>query len=479
MQHNPALLNAILRSDLASFIKRSFNIINPSVKLLDNWHIDLIADYLTLATKGEIKRLIINMPPRALKSLSISIAWPAWLLGHDPSQRIIAASYSQTLSIRHAMDCKLLIASEWYKRLFPNMRISKSMNQKHKFLTTKNGFRFATSIAGTLTGDGGDFLIIDDPHKPNEIHSAKLRSKTIEWFEQTFATRLNNPRKGVIILVMQRLHPNDLSGHLLQQSQIWHHLNLPATAQNRITYYFKSTKPLTLCKLTTSGYKVQPNQLLHPKQLDHAKLKQLKQQIGNDNFAAQYMQSPVTNKIGMLSRKVIVHYSKLPAKPAFILQSWDTAIMVNKNSDFSVCSTWFVYQEQYYLVDILHQRLAYPQLKNHAIMLEQQYHPHQILIEDKASGHSLIQDLKHQGMLNIVPQKVKTDKLTRFAATIPLFETGTILLPKHAEWLEVIINELIEFPNSQHDDIVDSISHAINYLQYQYKPNAQPIIHCL
>lgn len=139
------------------------------------------------------------------------MAWPAWILGHDPSKRVLVSSYSQTLGIKHSMDCRFVMSSEWYRKLFPDTILSKTHNQKSKFMTTKHGFRFTTSVGGSVTGEGGDVLIIDDPHNPTHIHSDKLRNKVSDWFEQTFSTHLNNREKGAIILVMQRLHEEDLA----------------------------------------------------------------------------------------------------------------------------------------------------------------------------------------------------------------------------------------------------------------------------
>ncbi|XVN43007.1 MAG: hypothetical protein RCG15_01525 [Candidatus Rickettsia vulgarisii] len=183
MTYSKKLLNAILRQDFNSFINKVFTIVNHGVEYQANWHIKLIGEYLQAVEKGEIKRLIINIPPISLKSICIGVAWPAWLLGHDPTKRIISTSYSQVLSDKHSLDCRLVMSSDWYQQLFPKTILSKTHNRKSKFLTTSNGFRFATSVGGSVTGEGGDILIIDDPHNPGQIASEKIRNKTIEWFE--------------------------------------------------------------------------------------------------------------------------------------------------------------------------------------------------------------------------------------------------------------------------------------------------------
>lgn len=214
-------LDALLRQDFSSFITKVFYTINPRATYYHNWHIDLIADYLEHVRNGHIKRLIINIPPRNLKSICTSVAWPAFLLGKNPTTRIMVASYSSILSIKHSLDCRMIMQSKWYRQLFPQTILSKKHNLKSKFLTSLNGFRFATSVGGSTTGEGADILIIDDPHNPTQINSVKLRNKTICWYEQTFVSRLNNPNKGAIILVMQRLHLDDLAGYLLNNGDCW------------------------------------------------------------------------------------------------------------------------------------------------------------------------------------------------------------------------------------------------------------------
>ena len=235
MEYDQKLLDAVLRQDFSSFIGKVFHTINPGAEYQANWHIELIAEYLESVRAGKIKRLVINMPPRALKSVCVNVAWPAWLLAQQPSTRIMAASYSSVLSVKHSLDCRLVVNSDWYKKLFPNTVLSRENNQKSKFLTTDNGFRFATSVGGSATGEGGDVLIIDDPHNPTQINSLKMRNRAIEWFEQTFVTRLNDKNKGAIVFVMQRLHADDLSAHLLSSGG-WESLKIPAIAPENMVY---------------------------------------------------------------------------------------------------------------------------------------------------------------------------------------------------------------------------------------------------
>ena len=202
----PSEYNALLRQDLYAFIQRSFYELNPQTEFLPNWHIEVIAAELEKCRSGETKRLIINVPPRSLKSHCASIAFPAFLLGHNPSTQIICASYGQQLADKLASDCRSLMMSDWYRNLFPGTRLAIGRQALNHFMTTKNGFRLSTSVGGSLTGQGADLIIIDDPLKPDEALSDPQRKAVNEWYDHTLVSRLNDKNKGCIILVMQRLH---------------------------------------------------------------------------------------------------------------------------------------------------------------------------------------------------------------------------------------------------------------------------------
>lgn len=455
MECNKQLLAAVLRQDFSSFISKAFHTINPGAEYQANWHIDLIADYLEAVRDGSIKRLIINMPPRALKSVCVSVAWPAWLLGQNPTMRIMAASYSSMLSIKHSMDCRLILSSDWYNNLFPKTRLSKKHNQKSKFLTTENGFRFATSVGGSATGEGGDILIIDDPHNPTQINSLKARNKVIEWFEQTFVTRLNNKNTGAIVLVMQRLHEDDLSGHLIS-CRNWQLLKIPAIASTDTIY-----------SIGTKKYEYKDGKMLNEKRDKLEFLNNIEQEIGTRNFAAQFLQSPLPSDINLLSLEDISFFEELPLNFNYFVLSWDTAIKVSEKSDYSVGTCWGIHGDKYYLISMVRKKMNYPDLKKSIEEQIQKYNPKYILIEDKASGQSLIQDLVVAGHKNVKPIKPTHDKVTRFASTIPLFQAGKVLITNKASIKRELLKELVTFPNSKNDDIVDSVSQFLIFSKDQ------------
>ncbi|PCJ25106.1 MAG: terminase [Rickettsiales bacterium] len=451
MKYDEQLLDAVLRRDFGSFIGKVFHSINPGASYHANWHIDLIADYLEAVRAGEIKRLIINMPPRALKSVCVSVAWPAWLLGQDPAARIMAASYSSVLSVKHSLDCRLILSSNWYRRVFSKTILSKKHNQKSKFLTTQNGFRFATSVGGSATGEGGDVLIIDDPHNPTQINSLKMRSRAIEWFEQTFVTRLNDKNKGAIVLVMQRLHEDDLSAHLCSSGG-WEVLKIPAIAPSDMVY-----------DIGKNSYKYKQGELLNGKRDKLEFLHNIEQEVGSRNYAAQFLQEPLPAGFNLLKADDISYFETLPVGFEYFVQSWDTAIKTSEKADYSVGTCWGVLDKKYYLAGMVRRKMSYPDLKREIEKQANKYSPRHILIEDKASGQSIIQDLKLSGYNNIVPITPKLDKVTRFASIVALFQSGQVVLPEKAGYKRELISELTSFPNVAHDDIADSISQFLNF----------------
>lgn len=446
-------LHPILRQDFSSFINKVFATINPGVEYSHNWHIELLADYLNSIEQGKINRLIINVPPRTLKSVTISVAWPAWLLGHNPTKRIMVASYAQSLSIKHSLDTRLVMSSDWYSTIFPNTKLSKKHNLKQKFMTTQHGFRMATSVGSMVTGEGGDILIIDDPHNPSHIHSTKRRKNVIEWYEQTFSSRLNNKKTGAIVLVMQRLHEEDLCGHLLKNAQKnWELLKLPVTTDEHIRY-----------NISNNCYSYLKDTELHSDLYNKDILNKIREEMGRDNFAAQYMQTPISISHSILNYNDISWYDKIDQQPNYIIQSWDTAIKTSENSDWSVCSTWAIIGKNYYLLDLLRKKLAYPELKHRVKDLHKKFNPKLILIEDQGSGQSIIQDLRSEGIQSIIAIKPKFDKITRFASIVPLFQASIVKLPKYLD--NSALKELTSFPNTTHDDVVDSVSQFLGYMK--------------
>jgi len=309
---SPADHTALLRLDFGTFIQRSFDQLNPRADLEWNWHLDLIAAKLEASRRGDIKRLIILVPPRHLKSHCASIALPAWWLGHDPSAQTICVSYAQDLADKHARDCRTVMAAPWYRRVFPT-RLSRDRQAVHEFTTTEQGWRYATSVGGVLTGRGADVLIIDDPLKPDEAVSETQRPAVNDWYDRTFYSRLNDKRNGVIILIMQRLHEDDLVGHVLAQEK-WEVVSLPAIAEQDEVHRIETV-------LGTYTHVRRAGEVLHPEREPRETLDRIRSTIGEYNFAGQYQQAPAPFGGGLIKAEWFRTCETPPEKFDRIIQS--------------------------------------------------------------------------------------------------------------------------------------------------------------
>jgi len=436
-----------------SFFVKVFHMLNPGVEFCDNWHLDLIIEYLKSVEESEVKRLIINVPPRSLKSTLISVAWAAWLMGNDSKKKIIVASYAQNLSTKHSIDCKAILSSSWFQKMFPNFKLMKGAITKNKFITSEHGFRFATSVKGTLTGEGADVIIVDDPHSAGQVASYTQRNASINWFDQTLSTRLNNKKKGVIVVIMQRLHKDDLTSHLLKK-KTWNHLKIPAVADDDYVFRIRDKK-----------FRFRTGEMLHSAREGEEEIDIAKNELGSFAFNAQYMQSPLSSENALIKRSWIQRYDQISRGDSLIVQSWDCAYKINDNNDFSVCSTWCVVGNYFYLIDVYKDKLQFGELKNIVENMAIKFDASSILIEDKASGQSLIQELKRSTKLPIIAINPTKDKETRFISSLFFFESGKVFFPNNAHWLCELEEELFSFPNAKHDDQVDSITQFLNWIK--------------
>jgi predicted phage terminase large subunit-like protein len=447
-------LNALLRTSFPYFLRRCFLELNPAAMFLENWHIDAIAYHLELARIGKSRRLIVNVPPRSLKSTICSVAFPAYVLGRDPTKRFIVASYGSELATKLGNDFRTILQSDWYRSAFPGTRISPIKNSEAEVTTTHHGGRLAASVGGTLTGRGAGFVIIDDPLKPLDAYSDIKRAAANDWFFNTLLSRLDDKRSGVIVAVMQRLHADDLTAKLQQTSDEWTVLNLPAIAEKdeqiqigENTYYFRKD-----------------GDLLHPVREPREVLDSLLAQMGADTFAAQYQQNPVVAGGNMIKRGWVQHYDNMPIRSpsTHVLQSYDTASKEGGQNDWSVCTTWYVISGKYYLVDVLRGRFDYPTLKERAIDNARSHRATSILIEDTGVGTALVQELRNFGWPAIAV-KADQNKLVRMSIQSAKFQSRLVLFPRSATWLDALEAELFAFPGGRHDDQVDSISQALGH----------------
>ncbi len=457
MPLSAAEYRAFSRQDFYTFMHRAYCELHQDAPFLHSWDNELIASKLQSCLDGQITRLIINLPPRSLKSHAATVCFPAFAFGHKPSAQIIYASYGQQLADKHSLDCRTLMGSEWYRRLF-QVQLSPRKQSVQEFLTTANGFRLATSVGGVLTGRGADFIIIDDPLKPDEAVSQTQRQAVNDWYDHTLYSRLNDKRKGCVIIVMQRLHEDDLVGHVLEQEN-WEQVRLPAIAEEDETHQIVSLG-------RTRTVRRRAGEALHPEREPLEVLENLRQTMGEYAFAGQYQQAPSPLGGGMV--KATWFRSYVPSEqPRFdhVIQSWDTANKSTELSDYSVCTTWGQKSRKIYLLDVLRERLDYPDLKRAVRRQAERFRPANILIEDKASGTQLIQELIEEGVYGVTRYEPTMEKVMRLNSITSTIENGFVYLPTTGDWLPGYVHELTTFPGAKYDDQADSTSQALDWLK--------------
>ena len=450
---------ALLRDDFASFAARCFRELNPRTRFAMNWHVEVMAGKLAAVREGRIRRLLVNVPPRHLKSHVASVSFPAWCLGHNPTAQILCVSYAQDLADKLSRDCRRIVTADWYPKLFPATRLSPQRQAVPEFETTAQGFRIATSVGGVLTGRGADIIIIDDPLKPEEALSQAQRRAANEWYDHTLYSRLNDKLSGAIVLIMHRLHEDDLAGHVLAQEP-WEVVRLSAVAEEDELHRVETV-------FGRQSFIRKAGEVLHPEREPPEMLEQLRRTIGEYNFAGQYQQTPSPQGGGMVKAAWFRSYAanERPEKFDRIVQSWDTANKASELSDFSVCTSWGIKGKDIYLLHVLRKRMEYPELKRAVREQCQAFDATVVLIEDKASGTQLIQELIEQGLHAVTRYQPQSDKIMRMHAQTAMIENGFVHLPKEAAWLAEYLHELTVFPKGKHDDQVDSTAQMLDWFK--------------
>ncbi len=450
MSNSQQLLNAVLKIELSAFVAKVFATLSPGVTYLHNWHIDAIAYALMQCYEGKEPRLVITQPPRSLKSICTSVAFVAWALGHNPGLTFICVSYSQDLAVDLAQKFRVVINSMWYCALFPKVRWTKE-TEAH-CITTLGGGRLATSIGGTLTGRGADIIIIDDPLKAEDALSDVARKNVITWYTNTLLSRFNRPSKGVLILVMQRLHEEDLAGEVALD---WERLELPAIAIN--------DQKVSIGQDTFHYWR--QGELLHEARLSQSYLDGVKKDIGSMAFSAQYQQRPIPVEGNLVKREWFQWYTHEPT-PSHrrIVQSWDIAGTLK--GDYSVCTTWLVIKKKYYLLHVWRRQVEFPELKRQVVRLANEFDANTLLIEKAGLGLSLIQELRQSNeVINPIAIQPHGDKIVRLEGVSSMIENGQVTLPKDASWLDDYLHEMLGFPNTKYDDQVDSTSQFLEWIR--------------
>lgn len=454
MTATPEALRAILRRDFQSFLCKSFTVLHPGQSLSATWLHEAMAHALSQCRSGASPRLIVTMPPRSLKSITFSVAWTAFLLGQDPSVRIMCVSYNDDLARRHSMDTRRIMESEWYRAAFPRTVLAKRTETDLE--TTLGGTRLATSIGGSVTGFGAEWIIIDDPLKAEDALSKTLRERVNTFFSGTLHSRLNDKIKGRIVLAMQRLHEDDLAGYLLAQDG-WTELKLAAIAEEDAA-------------VPTGDGRVhlrKKDDLLQPDRETLEILSRDRVAMGSGAFQAQYQQAPVPDEGNAIRREWLCEYVAAPdLSQGQIIQSLDTAQKTEPSNDYSVLTTWLSVGDNHYLIDLFRARCDYPTLRAKVIEQWDRHRPERLLIEDTGSGTGLLQDLRHfRGDIVTSGIQAKDSKSVRVGMASALIENRRMFLPKEADWLQECLTELLGFPAAKHDDIIDSIIQYLNWIR--------------
>jgi predicted phage terminase large subunit-like protein len=349
--------------------------------------------------------------------------------------------------------------------MFPT-RLALHRQAVQEFITTRQGYRLATSTGGVLTGRGADIILIDDPLKPEEALSEAQRQTANDWYDHTLYSRLNDKRHGVIVIIMQRLHEDDLVGHVLAQEP-WEVLSFPAIAEVKEAHQIETIWG-PRCFARRQG------EALHPDREPLEILERIRRTVGEYNFAGQYQQTPAPLGGGMVKAEWFKRYgaNERPERFEHIVQSWDTANKVTELSDFSACTTWGIRGKDLYLLNVLRKRLEYPALKRAVREQHSLFNAKVVLVEDKASGTQLIQELIADGCHAVTRYQPECDKVMRLHAQTAIIENGFVHLPEAAPWLAEYLHEMAVFPKGKHDDQVDSTAQFLDWFKRPFPGQA-------
>lgn len=412
-------------------------------------HHRLIAEHLEAVERGEIKRLMIFMPPQHGKSELSTRRFPAWFLGRNSNKRVISASYNADLASDFGRDVRNIIDYELYRDLW-DIKLRQDSKSANRWNTDAGGAYIGAGVGTGITGRGADLGLIDDPFKDRkEAESQTIRDSVWQWYTSAFYTRL--APWAPIVITLTRWHKDDLAGRLLkaqtQGGDAWTILSLAALA----------TGPDLLGRT--------PGEALWPERYSLAILERIKGVLPAYDWESLYQQNPVAQEGNIFKRAWWRFYREIPATFKLKAQSWDTSFKAGQDNDWNVCTTWGVPDVNIFLLDRFKEKLEFPDLKRAVVTQAVRHNPDAILVEDKASGQSLIQELQRETHLPIVPVKVDRDKEARAQAATPLIEGGRVYLPEWAVWTDDYINCLAAFPKGADDDDVDSTTQALEYLK--------------
>lgn len=446
-------------SDLVSFAKAGWQVLEPGTELKWNWHLDLICEYLTLVQQRTIRRLIINVPPQTMKSRLVNVFYPTWSWSQIPTRRFLSSSYSGDLSEGFNVERSKLVSSEWFQRMFPG-KVTLSQSTRAQIENEVGGRMTATSTGGTATGKGSHDVIIDDPLNPKQAASETELRGSNEFFDQTLRTRLSDQITGTFVVVMQRLHHQDLSGHIIEKYPgEYTVLSIPMEAEKDESWKFPISGRIVERKA---------GELLWPERFPRNVVESLKL-MGSWAYAGQYQQRATPLEGGIIKRGWLKYYSVPPLELVKsmeqVIQSWDLAFKDSKSSSYVVGQVWGRKGANKYLLDEVRDRMDFPATVSAIRSLSVKWPTsHTKLVEDKANGPAVIASLKHE-ISGLIPVKADVSKEARLSAASPDFEAGNVYLPKDEPWISDWVNEVCAAPRAAFWDRADAASQAVNRLR--------------
>lgn len=461
---NPHILEAeTIRRSFREFIRPAWQVLEPATPLSWNWHIDLVAEHLEAVSAGEIKRLIINVPPRHMKSRLVTVMWPCWEWTNKPQLSYLFSSYAESLSRDHSRERRDIIRSAWYGERWPGVKIRDDQGEIIHFKNTLGGTMFSRGTGGASTGKGGNRVVVDDPHNTKQAESDTQREQAIIDFDRNLNTRLNNPNKDAIIVIMQRLHERDVTGHILKDVGGYTQVCLPAEATNRKTFVFPLSKRRVVRK---------PGELLWPKRVSRKTLKTLEATMGRYAYAGQYQQDPTPRGNNLFPVEHWRHYDPLhfpyPLDTAEQwCQSWDMAFKNTRASAFVVGQVWARWGANRFLMAQMRRRMSFRESIKAVLALTEEW-PLALakLIEDKANGPAIIDMLRDKvpGIVSVEPMGSKEARAETYAV---YQEAGNIWIPnaRSTPWVQEFIDEHERCPNGEFWDQVDAAGQAQIYMR--------------
>lgn len=445
-------LSAVLRTDFMSFAEKCFYTLYPGKIFFPNWHHDAIAAVLLGMQDGTYhSKVAINAPPRHFKSELISVIYPAWLFAHDPGLKILSLSYSDILVRKHMRQMRQIMESDWYRLTFPKTKISSSKNSETLIELVGGGQRYAQPLGGQITGQGGDYVLIDDPHKVGPMLTTDSVAKDVAWFRETLTSRLEQASKARVIIVMQRVRPNDLTGFAIGHFN-YKQLKIEAIA----------TKDSTFALLDGRTHSRKTGDVLQPEYTSKEDLDVLKDTMGPRLFEGQFQQNPQLDGGALILPEYfgrsdrVLQYHNYDA----IIQSWDTASSASASAAYSVCLTFGLRKDKYHLLNIFRKQLEYLNLVKAAHKQIDLFGPSHVFIEHASTGVSLYSELRDAYGVGVYNWTPSINKVARIEAVLSILSKQSVVLVEGVSGLDAFEQEIYSFTGGENEtsDQVDALT---------------------